>query len=87
MLLDLHLPDIPGDEVLRRLRADPPLTAPVIAVCSADASPGQIENLTRQGADHYLTKPFDLASLLAIVDEAGLSHHDDHPVSGSPPMK
>jgi DNA-binding response OmpR family regulator len=70
VLLDLHLPDLPGDEVLRQLRTDPPATVPVVAVCSADASPAQIDALTRMGADHYIVKPLDIQAFLAIVDDA-----------------
>ena len=36
ILLDLHLPDMHGEDVLRALRADPETKAPVIAI-SADA--------------------------------------------------
>jgi PAS domain S-box-containing protein len=70
VILDLHLPDLSGAEVLRRLRAEPSGPPPVVAVCSADANPAQIQHLLRLGADHYLTKPFDIPTLLAIVDGA-----------------
>ena len=60
ILLDLHLPDIPGWEVLARLRADEKTRdIPVIAV-SADATPRQVERLMAAGAQDYLTKPLDI---------------------------
>lgn len=68
VLLDLHLPDLPGEEVLRRLRADPRTARTPVVVLSADAMPGQAERLTAIGADGYLAKPFDLAGLLAVID-------------------
>jgi CheY-like chemotaxis protein len=68
ILLDLHLPDMPGVEVLRELRADP-LTAsiPVVAV-SADATADQIKHLRGEGVVGYVTKPFEVPRLYAIVD-------------------
>ncbi len=67
VLLDLHLPDIPGEEVLQRLRTDPRLSETKVVVCSADASPSIVARLLAQGADAYLTKPIDLTDLFTIV--------------------
>jgi CheY-like chemotaxis protein len=39
-----------------------------IVALSADATPGQIKRLLAAGADRYLTKPFDVAELLGILD-------------------
>jgi signal transduction histidine kinase/ActR/RegA family two-component response regulator len=69
ILLDLHLPDLPGAEVLRRLRDDPRTRAIPVVILSADATPGQITRLVAQGARSYLTKPLDVTALLALVDE------------------
>ncbi len=68
ILLDLHLPDIPGDEVLTRLLADPETRDIPVVILSADATPTRIERLLAQGARAYLTKPFDVAELLALFD-------------------
>src|SRR5207247_7974919 len=45
ILLDLHLPDINGEEVLSRLRSDPKVARVPVIVLSADATPRQIERL------------------------------------------
>jgi PAS domain S-box-containing protein len=68
VLLDLHLPDIPGDEVLRRLRADARTAALPVVVVSADATPASLERLRAAGADAYLTKPLDVDEFLATVE-------------------
>jgi PAS domain S-box-containing protein len=68
ILLDVHLPDIPGDEVLRQIRADPRLHGTPVIVLSADATPHQIERLRAAGASEYLTKPIDVARFLALLD-------------------
>jgi CheY-like chemotaxis protein len=71
ILLDLNLPDMSGEEVLRRLRAEPRTSATPVVVVSADATPGQVQRLRANGATDYLTKPFDIARLLAVIDGAG----------------
>jgi signal transduction histidine kinase/ActR/RegA family two-component response regulator len=69
VLLDLHLPDMPGDAVLEQLQTDP-ITAEIpVVILSADATPPQIERLLAAGAREYLTKPLDLQKFLAVVDE------------------
>jgi PAS domain S-box-containing protein len=69
ILLDVHLPDMQGDIVLRHLRADARTKDIPVAMVSADATPGQIERLKAAGAQAYLTKPIDVKQLLAFVDE------------------
>jgi PAS domain S-box-containing protein len=68
ILLDLHLPDLPGAEVLRLLREDAATADIPVAVVSADATQGQVDRLLESGALDYLTKPIDVAALLALVD-------------------
>ena len=68
VLLDQHLPDMTGEEVLAALRSDPRTAdIPVIAV-SADARPGAIRRLRDAGAKAYLTKPLDIDDFLAVLD-------------------
>jgi CheY-like chemotaxis protein len=74
ILLDLNLPDLSGEEVLRRLKRDPRTTDTPVVVISAAASPGQRERLRARGATDYLSKPFDVKALLALVDESATDH-------------
>ncbi len=69
ILLDLHLPDMHGTEVLRQLRADPGTRAVPVVVISADATPGQIERLGAAGAHAYLTKPLDVKRFVEVVGD------------------
>ena len=68
ILLDLHLPDVTGDEVLRELRADVRTAAIPVVVISADATGGAITRLRAAGADDYLTKPLELEEFLTTVE-------------------
>ena len=70
ILLDLHLPDVSGAEVLARLRADPALSPIPAYVLTADATPGTREQLLAAGAAGYLTKPIDVPALQAVVERA-----------------
>jgi len=69
ILLDMHLPDIDGLELLRHLKDDPDLGSIPVVVVSADATAAHIEAALTAGAAHYVTKPVNLAGFLAIVDE------------------
>src|SRR5205823_14680795 len=42
ILVDLHLPDISGEDVLREVKNDPVLARTPVIVLSADATPGQV---------------------------------------------
>ena len=69
ILLDLHLPDISGEEVLRELHGDPELRQTPVIVLSADATPGQVQRLLATGVRAYLTKPLDVRQFVALLDE------------------
>ena len=60
ILLDLHLPDRPGTEILAALKDDPETASIPVVVVSADATPGQQQRMIEAGAADYMTKPFDL---------------------------
>jgi two-component system KDP operon response regulator KdpE len=64
VILDLGLPDIDGQDVLRQLREW--LTAPVIVLSARDQEHQKITALDN-GADDYLTKPFSTQELLARI--------------------
>jgi signal transduction histidine kinase/ActR/RegA family two-component response regulator len=69
ILLDLHLPDIGGKEVLTRLRADQRTRDIPVVILSADATERSREPLLENGARAYLTKPIGVRQLLGVVDE------------------
>jgi CheY-like chemotaxis protein len=68
VLLDLHLPDMPGEAVLRRLQASPRTAGIPVVILSADARPGLVQRLLEQGARGFLTKPLDVKELLEVLD-------------------
>ena len=70
VLLDLHLPDIGGEQVLQQLRDDPATASIPVVIVSADATSGQIQRLLNAGAAAYVTKPIDVREVLRHLDEA-----------------
>ncbi|MDR3688536.1 MAG: PAS domain S-box protein [Fimbriimonas sp.] len=70
VLLDLHLPDMHGSEVLKELHRMPETFDVPVIVVSADATAGQVSYLKSLGAKEYVSKPVDLAALAAVVMRA-----------------
>ena len=70
ILLDLHLPDLRGHQVLARLRQDKLTREIPVVVISADATTRQIQRLMAAGARNYLTKPLDIGEFFRVIDEA-----------------
>jgi PAS domain S-box-containing protein len=68
ILLDLHLPDMGGEEVMLRLASEPATRRIPIAVLSADATEHQSRRLRAAGAIEYLTKPLEVARVLHLID-------------------
>jgi CheY-like chemotaxis protein len=67
ILLDLHLPDMPGWEVLAELQRNQTTRHLPVVVISADATSGQIKKLLDAGACSYLTKPLDVEEFVKTV--------------------
>ena len=70
ILLDLHLPDMSGEDVLHRLRSDPRSAQIPVVILSADATPGRLERLVEAGAVAWLSKPLDIHEFMRVVDRA-----------------
>ena len=65
IVLDVMLPEMDGQEILRALRADG-VTTPVLLLTARDAVSDRVSGL-EAGADDYLTKPFAFDELLARI--------------------
>lgn len=61
ILLDLMLPGLNGEEIIKKVKKTP------IIVISAKISPEDKVNVLLNGANDYITKPFDTKELLARV--------------------
>ncbi len=70
VLLDLHMPEVSGPEVCRRLREDPPWPHLKVITFSGSCNADGLAETVRAGADDFLTKPVSVAQLRARVRAA-----------------
>ena len=81
VILDLGLPDIPGLDLLRTMRAQNE-SVPIVVLSSRGDEAGKVEALDL-GADDYVTKPFGMEELLARM-RAAIRHqlqiHGERPI-------
>jgi CheY-like chemotaxis protein len=70
VILDLLMPDMGGLQVCRIMKGKPSLAAIPVIVITAFPTDEHRVGARGAGADHFLTKPFDNAELLKIVQQA-----------------
>ena len=67
ILMDLTLPDIDGEEVTRRIRADPATKRIPVVALTANAMNSDRDKALAAGCDDFDTKPVDMPRLLAKI--------------------
>jgi excisionase family DNA binding protein len=70
MLLDMHLGDIDGNEVVRLIRESSDLQLTKIIAMSGKLTDGQAQHLLHNGFDGYLKKPFHVRQVVEVIEEA-----------------
>lgn len=70
ILLDRMMPGLDGLELLKRIKSTPRLASIPVIMQTAASSPEQVREGLMAGALYYLTKPYEQASLMAIVRAA-----------------
>ena len=70
VLLDVHLPDISGLEICRRIKGDPRTRDIKVVQLSATVKTpiDQLHSLEQGGADIYLTEPLARGTLLSVIE-------------------
>ena len=69
VLMDIQLPDFGGVEALSRLRADTRTASLPVVALTAQAMEGDRERFLAAGFDGYLSKPVNIADLIATVKQ------------------
>lgn len=72
VLVDWSMPDMPGVDVIRRLRQLDQGRLPKIVFCTTENDVAQIAKAIHNGADDYVMKPFDRAILTEKFAQIGL---------------
>ena len=67
VLLDMMMPDLNGDEVLRMIKSNPDTRDIPVVMISADTDTDKISKCIELGADDYLPKPFNPTILRARI--------------------
>ena len=70
ILLDMHLGDIRGEDVLKLVRANEDLQLTKIVAMSGKLTDGQAQHLLQNGFDGYLKKPFHVRQVIEAVEDA-----------------
>ena len=79
VLLDLMMPDVDGMDALRSLKGTTATSAiPVVMLTALDGLP-QVTLATYNGADSYVTKPFEMDDLLSLVRRYTAQGRDAEP--------
>jgi DNA-binding response OmpR family regulator len=68
-LLDMQMPLRTGVELTQAIRADPTLAGMRVFLLTAKAQSADVSAGLDAGADRYITKPFSVLELLAVVEE------------------
>jgi PAS domain S-box-containing protein len=68
ILLDLHLPDGSGFDVLRAARSEPRFARTPVFILSADATDQAASRAAELGADRFITKPFNLKEFIVLLE-------------------
>ena len=69
ILLDYHLPDMSGDEVLEAIKSEERLKAiPVIAFSGA-TDPRNVQSMYQEGASSFVPKPHDAEALRLTTEK------------------
>jgi signal transduction histidine kinase/CheY-like chemotaxis protein len=70
-LLDIGLPEMSGNELARRLRADAATAGAVLIAVTGYGQEDDRKSALAAGFDHHLVKPTDVRALMAILDGVG----------------
>ncbi|MBY0229228.1 MAG: protein kinase, partial [Gemmataceae bacterium] len=70
VLLDVILPDTNGHEILKALRADPPLANLKVIMFSGQTGGDALAGMMLDGADDFLSKPFSVPQFFGRVKTA-----------------
>jgi len=68
LILDLQLPELDGETILRAIRSDDELKSIIVLVVTAKAMPEEKERVLDLGADKYLAKPFEINDIRRELD-------------------
>ncbi|QDU35510.1 Polar-differentiation response regulator DivK [Poriferisphaera corsica] len=70
MLLNMHLSDLKGEEILKFVKSNPDLQLTKVVAMSGKLTDGQAQHLLQNGFDGYLKKPFHVRQVVEAIEDA-----------------
>ena len=70
MLLNMHLPDLKGEDILKLIKSNADLQLTKVVAMSGKLTDGQAQHLLQNGFDGYLKKPFHVRQVIESVEDA-----------------
>lgn len=70
VLTDINMPQMDGEELLRRMSVDEVLRLIPVLVVSTDRTEGRIQKMLTLGARGYVTKPFSPETLRDVLEHS-----------------
>jgi len=70
MFVDMHLPDVKGEQVMQLVRNNDDLQMTRVVAMSNKLTEGQGQHLTSHGFDGYIKKPFHVRTVIEAVEDA-----------------
>lgn len=70
LLLDMHLGDVRGEDVLKLVRSNDDLTLTKVIAMSGKLTDGQAQHLIQNGFDGFLKKPFHVRRVIEAIEDA-----------------
>lgn len=72
LLLDIRMPKVSGEEVLRRIRDHPHLNVMPVIILTTTDDPREIRRCHELGCNEYITKPIEYDQFVAVIQRLGL---------------
>lgn len=72
LLLDIHMPQMDGVEVLRLIKSDPKLKEMPVIILTTTDDPREIEECYQIGCNIYITKPVEFVKFAETLNHLGL---------------
>jgi len=76
VLSDINMPEMDGEELLRRLEADESLRRIPVIIISTDGTRERVDRMLQLGASGYVTKPFRPETLRAELERSLGAFHE-----------
>lgn len=69
VVLDIDLPGTNGHEICKKIKSDKELGSPFVLAVTGMDDPEEKEQMIKDGADYFMSKPFDTKDVLSVIED------------------